>query len=227
MTYILPFNTTEATLETVGGKGQSLSRMTMAGFPVPSGFHVTTSAYRRFVDANDLRGSTLGLAKPAVIEGNLSFEPASEAIQSLFSLGEIPDDIIGEIRQAYGKLDDPDPPVAVRSSANAEDLPDMSFAGQQDTYLNTRGETALIDVVRRCWASLWTARAISYRHQMGIGQDQVAMAVVIQRMAPAAVSGILFTANPATGEREEMILNASFGLGEAIVGGEVTRTPTS
>ena len=112
--------------------------------------------------------------------------------------------------------------MAVRSSANAEDLPDMSFAGQQDTYLNIRGEHALIAAVRDCWASLWTPRAMSYRHEMGIEHDAVAMAVVVQLMVPSEVSGILFTANPATGERSEMIVNASFGLGEAVVGGQVT-----
>jgi len=196
--------------------------MTTAGLPVPGGFHVTTSAYKRFVEVNGLQTTILDLAKPEVIGGNLSYEAASSAIRSLFDKAKIPDQIIAEIHHAYGKMAEPAPAVAVRSSANAEDLPDMSFAGQQDTYLNIRGEAGLIDAVRRCWASLWTARALSYRYQMGISHDQVAMAVVIQRMAPADVSGILFTANPATGERDEMVLNASFGLGEAIVGGEVT-----
>ena len=110
----------------------------------------------------------------------------------------------------------------MRSSANAEDLPDLSFAGQQDTYLNIRGSDAVFEAVRDCWASLWTARALSYRHEHAIAQEAVAMAVVVQMMVPSEVSGILFTANPATGERSEMIVNASFGLGEAIVGGEIT-----
>ncbi|MGI9220578.1 MAG: PEP/pyruvate-binding domain-containing protein, partial [Woeseiaceae bacterium] len=119
-------------------------------------------------------------------------------------------------------LEDANLPVAVRSSANAEDLPDFSFAGQQETFLNVRGEDAVVEAVHKCWASLWTAQAISYRHQNGIGQDIVAMAVVVQTMVPSEVSGILFTANPASGERSEMIINASFGLGEAVVGGQVT-----
>lgn len=222
MNYILPFNTPEATLETVGGKGQSLSRLTAAGFPVPGGFHITTSAYLRFVEANDLQASILDLAKPEVIDGNLSFEAASAAIQALLTEAKVPGDIVADVREAYAEMDGSDPPVAVRSSANAEDLPDMSFAGQQDTYLNIAGEAATIDAVHRCWSSLWTARALSYRHQMGIDPDQVAMAVVVQRMEQADISGVLFTANPATGDRNEMILNASFGLGEAIVSGEVT-----
>ena len=112
--------------------------------------------------------------------------------------------------------------MAVRSSANAEDLPGLSFAGQQETYLNVRGADEVSDAVKRCWASLWTAQAISYRHQNGIPQDSVAMAVVVQVMVPSQVSGILFTANPTTGERSEMIINASFGLGEAVVSGQVT-----
>ena len=112
--------------------------------------------------------------------------------------------------------------MAVRSSANAEDLPDLSLAGQQDTYLNIRGRDAVFEAVCNCWASLWTARALSYRHERAIAQEAVAMAVVVQEMLPSEVSGILFTANPATGERSEMIVNASFGLGEAIVGGEIT-----
>ena len=100
--------------------------------------------------------------------------------------------------------------------------PDSSFAGQQDTYLNVRGDAALLDAIRRCWASLWTARAIGYRMKMGIDQRSVAMGVVVQLMVPADVSGILFTANPATGDRSELVVNASFGLGEAVVGGVVT-----
>ena len=114
------------------------------------------------------------------------------------------------------------PAVAVRSSANAEDLPGLSFAGQQETYLNVSGPEALLETVRNCWASLWTPQAISYRNEMGIESDAVAMAVVVQIMVPADVAGILFTANPATGERGAMIVNASFGLGEAVVGGQVT-----
>ena len=125
-------------------------------------------------------------------------------------------------RAAYRAPPGDDPAVAVRSSANAEDLPGLSFAGRQETYLNVSGLEALLEAVRNCWASLWTPQAISYRNEMGIESDAVAMAVVVQIMVPADVAGILFTANPATGERGEMIVNASFGLGEAVVGGQVT-----
>ncbi len=141
------------------------------------------------------------------------------------------DELKAQIAAAYTALGDGVPaaggsaagvPVAVRSSANAEDLPDLSFAGQQDTYLNVRGLDAVIAAVCNCWASLWTARAIAYRHENAIAHDAVAMAVVVQTMVPAEVSGILFTVNPVSGDRDEMIVNSGFGLGEAIVGGEIT-----
>jgi pyruvate,water dikinase len=221
-TYTLPLDTAEASLEVLGGKGRSLARMASAGFAVPDGFYVTASAYRRFVEENDLQATILEIAKPEVAGRTLSFDSASADIQALFENAEAASEILDEIRQAYGALGGNGPAVAVRSSANAEDLPDMSFAGQQDTYLNMSGEEALVDAVRRCWASLWTPRAISYRHQMGVEHDVVAMAVVVQVMVPSEVSGILFTANPATGERSEVVVNSSFGLGEAVVGGEVT-----
>jgi len=209
-------------LEAVGGKGRSLAGMTTAGFPVPDGFLLTAAAYRRFVDENRLQGKIVDLAKPEIIGNSESFESASERIRTLFGKATISDAIKDAIKQAYGSLGDDEPAVAVRSSANAEDLPDLSFAGQQDTYLNVQGAGAVISAARDCWASLWAARAISYRHEHGIDHDKVAMAVVVQLMVFSDVSGILFTANPATGERSEMIVNAGFGLGEAIVGGQIT-----
>ena len=220
--YILPIDTKTVSLEMIGGKGKSLARMASAGMSVPSGFYLTTSAYKDFVKKNNLQEAIINQAKPEIIGRTISFESASKHIQGLINRVELSDDIINEIKQAYGELNGQNPAVAVRSSANAEDLPDLSFAGQQDTYLNIHGEEALITAIRDCWASLWTPRAISYRHQMGIKQDMVAMAVVVQIMVPSDVSGILFTANPVTGERSEIIINSSFGLGEAVVGGQVT-----
>ncbi len=207
-------------LETVGGKGLSLAGMTAAGFNVPRGFCLTTDAYRQYVAAGGLQEKIIELARPELVDGAVSFEAASLAIQSLFTAA-LPDAISEAVLAAFAKLD-VSQGVAVRSSATAEDLPDLSFAGQQDTYLNVRGEDQLLTAVRNCWASLWTERAIGYRHEVGVAQDAVAMAVVVQQMVPSDVSGILFTANPATGERSEMIINASFGLGEAVVGGEIT-----
>ena len=219
--FTTPLATEHDSLDVVGGKGRSLSRMARAGFDVPGGFHVTTSAYRRFVADHGLAAKITELARPELKNGVVSFERASSDIQALFAAHEMAGEIADAVRGAYGALPDA-PAVAVRSSATAEDLPDLSFAGQQETYLNVTGADAVVAAVRKCWASLWTAQAIAYRHQNGIDQDAVAMAVVVQIMVPSDVSGILFTANPATGERGEMIVNASFGLGEAVVGGLVT-----
>jgi len=218
----MPIDAKDVSLETVGGKGKSLARMASAGMLVPTGFYLTTSAYKDFVNKNNLQKTIINLAKPEIVGKTVSFESASERIQELIKGAELSSEVISEIREAYGSLNGQDPAVAVRSSANAEDLPDLSFAGQQDTYLNVRGAKALIKAIRDCWASLWTPRAISYRHQMGIEQDVVAMAVVVQIMVQSDVSGILFTANPVNGERSEFIVNSSFGLGEAVVGGQVT-----
>ncbi len=220
--YILNIDATDATLEMVGGKGKSLARMASAGMQVPNGFYLTTTAYRDFIEKNGLQEKIVDLVKPEIIGRTVSFESASKRIQELIKGADLLSEIADEVRQAYGTLNGNDPAVAVRSSANAEDLPEASFAGQQDTYLNIYGDEALIKAVRDCWASLWTPRAISYRHQLGIMQDTVAMAVVVQIMVPSDVSGILFTANPVNGERSEIIVNSSFGLGEAVVGGQVT-----
>ena len=219
--FILPMDTRDDALELIGGKGRSLAKMTNAGFEVPSGFHLTADAYRAFVAENNLQDQIVALAKPALDNGWVTFEPASAAIQKLITACEISEAVASQLRATYASLGG-DPAVAVRSSANAEDLPGLSFAGQQETYLNVKGVDALLEAVRNCWASLWTAQAISYRHENEIEQGSVAMAVVVQIMVPADVAGILFTANPATGERTEMIVNASFGLGEAVVGGQVT-----
>ena len=224
--HVLPFDApadaASADLDSVGGKGLSLARLTAAGFAVPAGFTVTTAAYRQFVSDDDLQQAIIDLAKPELVGTAVSFDSASERIQALFAEAELTDELKAQIGSAYTAFGAGEPPVAVRSSANPGDLPDLSFAGQQDTYLNIRGRDALFEAGRDCWASLWTARAISYRHDHAIAQEAVAMAVVVQVMVPSEVSGILFAANPATGERSEMIVNASFGLGEAIVGGEIT-----
>ena len=219
--HITDIKTDNDGLEIVGGKGRSLARLVNAGFKVPGGFQVKTSAYRSFIEDNNLQTSILDLAKPTVVARRASFEQASEDIQELFASHALSTALIAEITDAYNALDG-QPAVAVRSSANAEDLPGLSFAGQQETFLNVSHANAVVAAVRDCWASLWTAQAISYRHQHGIDQDSVVMAVVVQMMIPSTVSGILFTANPATGERSEMIINASFGLGEAVVSGQVT-----
>ncbi|MGI5837966.1 MAG: PEP/pyruvate-binding domain-containing protein, partial [Chloroflexota bacterium] len=221
--YVLALSDPQATaLAVAGGKGASLARLSAAGMPVPEGFIVSTVAYRRFVEENNLEPAILTALEAADASQPTTLEATSRTIRELFSQAQMHQDISAAIVQSYVELGGGDLPIAVRSSATAEDLPGMSFAGQQETYLNVRGEAALLDAVKRCWASLWTARAIAYRLKMGIDHRSVAMAVVVQTMVPSEVSGVLFTANPTSGERDELVINASFGLGESVVSGRVT-----
>lgn len=220
--YVLRLDHSQATLENVGGKGASLARLATAGLPVPGGFHVNTDAYKRFVADNDLQPAVLEAVRAANPSQPATLETASRAIADLFAHAPMPDDIARVIAQAYATLPGDNPAVAVRSSATAEDLPGLSFAGQQETYLNIRGAEAVLAAVKKCWASLWTARAIGYRAQHGIDQNAVSLAVVVQLLVPADASGILFTANPINSQRDQAMITATWGLGETIVGGLVT-----
>jgi phosphohistidine swiveling domain-containing protein len=219
---VIPFSDPAATLETVGGKGYSLARLHAAGLPVPPGFFVTTAAYQRFVADNNLAGGIQTALSKADIGRPATLDVCSRAIQNVFLSAEVPAGIVQAIDQAYSRLNGKEPAVAVRSSATAEDLPDLSFAGQQDTYLNVRGTTAVVQAVRRCWASLWNARAIGYRIRNKIGQERISLAAVVQELVPAESAGVLFTANPLNGRRDQSVINAVWGLGESIVGGLVT-----
>jgi phosphohistidine swiveling domain-containing protein len=204
----------------IGGKGQSLARLATAGVPVPYGFHITTAAYDEFVAKHDLAGSIqeqLAILNESAAGGA---DQAASAIAARFAANDIPAEITAEVIQAYHRLGSP--PVAVRSSATAEDLPDASFAGQQETFLNISGDDQLVVAVRRCWASLWTARATSYRAQHGIPAEKISLAVVVQELIDAAASGIVFTADPVNGDDSMIEINAAWGLGEAIVGGQLT-----
>jgi phosphohistidine swiveling domain-containing protein len=220
--YILPLADPRATLEVAGGKGTSLARLVTAGLPVPDGFHVTTNAYRRFVGENDLQPAIRAELEKVDASQTSTLEAASSAIQTLFAKQPIPPDVAGAIAQAYAELVGRDPAVAVRSSATAEDLPEASFAGQQETYLNVQGTQQVLEAVKRCWASLWTARAIAYRARHKIEPEGLSLAVVVQNLIPAEAAGILFTANPVTGHRDQAMISAAWGLGEAVVGGLVT-----
>ena len=176
-----------------------------------------------FVSENGLQQQIIELASKASTDDPMSSEQASTAIQKLFLAAEMPEDIRADLLATYSELSmDGGGHVAVRSSATAEDLPTASFAGQQDSFLNIAGEDALLDAVKKCWASLWTARAIAYRMRQGIDPATVSLAVVVQQLVPADAAGILFTANPLDGERDQIVINATWGLGEAIVGGQVT-----
>ncbi|CAN5643184.1 N/A [soil metagenome] len=220
--FVLKLDDATATLARVGGKGASLARLAAAGLPVPSGFHITTAAYQHFVAENNLQAQILALVAHINIDQPATLDSAAQQIGQLFATSELPSTITEAIRQAYTALGAEHLPVAVRSSATAEDLPDLSFAGQQETYLNIRGETMLLDAVKRCWASLWTARAIGYRARQQIAAEEVSLAVVVQTLVLADTAGILFTANPLTGARNQVLINAAWGLGEAVVGGQVT-----
>jgi phosphoenolpyruvate synthase/pyruvate phosphate dikinase len=217
--YVQRFGSPDIALETAGGKGLNLARLARAGFNVPGGFIISTDAYRLFVEANRwlvMIGSTV---ENTAAENVAALEKASAQIRASFSVGVMPPEVESAIRAACEEFKEF--PVAVRSSATAEDLPDLSFAGQQDTYLNIIGEDEILKAVVNCWSSLWTARGIGYRLRNHIPQDQVALAVVVQKMVPSDVSGVLFTANPLTGLRSETVVDATLGLGEALVSGQV------
>lgn len=217
----LSFDSPAATLESCGGKGINLVRLTRAGFRVPPGFVVSADAYRLFVAANDLT-TRLGDIVAGVDPGDAAaLEAASGLIRRAFADGAIPAEVVEAVRAAWEQTFEPDSALAVRSSATAEDLPDLSFAGQQDTFLNVVGLDAVMEALVSCWSSLWTARAIGYRARNGIPHDGVALAAVVQLLVPARASGVLFTANPLTGARTETVIDATWGLGEALVSGQV------
>lgn len=195
-------------LDEAGGKGANLGELRRAGFPVPAGYVITTAAYEQFLQENSLAAMLEQAA------GNGS------AIRAAFEQAPIPPPVEQAIWAAQQQLGPA--PVAVRSSATAEDLPEAAFAGQQDTYLNVTGGEGLLSAVRRCWASLWSDRAIAYRARLGLDQPTVKIAVVVQQMVAAEAAGVLFTANTVTGAREEMVIAANPGLGEAVVAGLVT-----
>lgn len=218
--YTLPLHDSLATLENVGGKGMSLSKLIEAGLPVPDGFHVTTDAYIQYVKDNHIDTSIAALIIGIDPSDTAGLETISQKIGGLFAGGVIPSEIETAIISSYSQMDDT--PVAVRSSGTAEDLPGASFAGQHETYLNIQGTKAVLSAVKRCWASLWTARAISYRLLNDIEQDTVSLAVVVQRLIFSDSSGVMFTANPTNGRRNEMLISSAWGLGEAVVSSSVT-----
>ena len=220
--YTLPLADPNATLQIVGGKGASLARMANTNLPIPGGFHVTTAAYRHFVAQNHLQPKISQILESVDASDPTTLETTAQAIAHLFVEAPIPTDIAKAVLASYAALAGDSPRVAVRSSATAEDLPDASFAGQQETYLNVRGADEVLAATRKCWASLWTARAIGYRAKQSIQADDVALAVVVQLLVSADAAGILFTVNPLNGCRDQMLVNASWGLGEAVVGGLVT-----
>ncbi|MBK8900979.1 MAG: phosphoenolpyruvate synthase [Anaerolineaceae bacterium] len=220
--YTLPFSQISAAdLPLVGGKGANLGEMSAAGFPVPPGFCVTTHAFRDFVASCPPMAQFYAELEAIPAEDLVATRKIGESIRQTLHEMPIPEAIGTAVCQTWRSLD-PTAAYAVRSSATAEDLPDASFAGQQDTYLNVRGEAAILDAVRRCWASLFTDRAILYRQQNGFAHQDVALSVVVQQMVLPDVSGILFTADPVSQNRHITSIDASYGLGEALVAGLVS-----
>ena len=206
-------------LESVGGKAASLGELTAAGLPVPPGFVVTAGTYRRFIEETGI-DEELFEAVDVDAEDSKALAKAEARAKELILETEMPEDLREEVLASYEDIGDDEAFVAVRSSATAEDLPDASFAGQQETFLNVTGED-LLDRVKRCWASLFTQRATYYRQEQGFAHDTVDIAVVIQQMVAAEKSGVMFTSHPSTGERK-VIIEAAWGLGEGVVSGSVT-----
>ncbi|MQA83362.1 MAG: phosphoenolpyruvate synthase [Streptosporangiales bacterium] len=219
---------------TAGGKGASLGELTRAGLRVPPGCLVTTSAFERAVQALDpagaIRREIESLAADAADDADdyAAVARVTADIRRRIEMAALPEDLCAAIAEGYRALhrepDDADAgaPVAVRSSATGEDSGDASFAGLQDTYLWVRGADAVVDHVRRCWASLYSVESVSYRLRRNLPERGLAMAVVIQRMVDPRCSGVMFTRSPSTGDRSVIAIEASWGLGSAIVSGDVT-----
>ena len=210
----------------LGGKNAGLGELLAAGLPVPPGFAVTIDAYQRLREHGDLRaavGKLLASADPGDAQ---ALEEISGEVRRRIEEVPLPDDVAEAVRRAYETLCERSPgsavPVAVRSSATSEDLPDASFAGEHDTYLWVRGAGDVLRHVTRCWSSLFTARAIAYRHQTGHDHEAIAMAVGVQKMVRPRASGVAFTLNPSDGDRSQVAIEAAWGFGEGVVAGEVT-----
>lgn len=214
----------EPKLENLGGKGASLVTMTAADMPVPPGFVITTSAFDTFID-EALIAEISELLAGVDADDVAGVDEISATIRARILECPVPAEVREATLDAYNKLQeqfDEPVPVAVRSSATAEDLPDASFAGQQDTYLWLNGYAAVTDHVRQCWASLFTSRAILYRLKNEIPNDGLSMAVVVQKMVNASVSGVAMTLDPTNGDRSKITVDASYGVGETVVSGTVT-----
>jgi pyruvate,water dikinase len=207
-------------LALTGGKGANLGELIKAGFDVPSGFVITTAAYDFLLQTNGLQAIIQEMLTSLQTDNPASVTGISQQIRDAIQYASIPDPIADEALKAYRQLEGG--AVAVRSSATAEDLPEAAFAGQQETFLNVIGEQALLDAVRACWASLWSERAVLYRAHQNVDQVSIKLAVVVQKMVPVDVAGVMFTANPVSGARDELVIDASPGLGEAVVSGLVT-----
>ena len=225
--HVIPFeNCDNSMVGVVGGKCASLGELMKAKIPVPPGFAITTAAYEQFLDDNGLKTKIINHLID-LNDGDIpKLEKVSKDIRSWIESGTISETLEDIIASNYRLLARrcriPALPVAVRSSATAEDLPGASFAGQQDTYLWIRGVDQLLDRTKRCWSSLFTPRAIAYRVKMGFDHSMVLISVAIQKMVRSFTAGVMFTLNPATGDRATVVIDSNYGYGESVVSGEVT-----
>jgi len=211
--------TTKKDIALVGGKGANLGEMANAHIPVPPGFIVTANAYYNFIKKSGITDKILSLLKPLDYNNTKQLQQIADQIKQVILNSTMPPKLASEIQQAYRKMGDG--LVAVRSSATAEDLPEASFAGQQSTFLNVNGEKEVVAAVQACWASLFEPRAIFYRYQQGFDPFNVGIAVPIQRMVQSQTSGVMFTIEPMTSDQSKITIEAVYGLGEAIVSGQV------
>jgi len=213
-------------IQQVGGKNANLGEMIRAGIRVPPGFAVTTESYLEFISRSGIGGEIFKLFSDLNTDDMQALSRAAKEAQDLIRNASMPDDIKRAVEQAYSRLckksNLKETPVAVRSSATAEDLPTASFAGQQDTYLWIEGKDRIIDRVQKCWASLFTARAISYRVRNRFPHEKVLISVGVQKMVNAKAAGVMFTLNPTNGDPSKVVIEGSWGLGETVVSGSVT-----
>ena len=210
-------------IPSVGGKGANLGEMVGAGFPVPAGFAVTVAAYDKFLEENALAPKIKKILTALDVNNPEDLNKAARDIQKLIKTSKVPTDVSKEVIEAYKKLSGffKEAYVAVRSSATAEDLPTASFAGQQATFLNIKGDNNLLIYVRECWASLFTPRAIFYRVENKIPHELVKISVIVQKMIQSEASGVIFTIDPVTNEKDRIVIESVWGLGEMIVQGSV------
>jgi len=226
MKYILNFeDLNRDSLPLVGGKNANLGEMIRAGISVPPGFAVSTNSYASFITQAGIKDEIFQILSDVNLNEIKSFDEPSVEVQALINSVLIPDDIQEAIKEGYSCLCDQCCmeilPVAVRSSATAEDLPTASFAGQHETYLWVEGADQVIESVHRCWASLYTPRAISYRIKNSFPHEKVFMSVGVQKMVNSRTAGVMFTLNPLNGDPSKVVIEASWGLGEAVVSGSV------
>lgn len=225
--YVISFEGCDITMvDRVGGKCASLGELLKAQIPVPPGFALTTEMYERFLEENNIRDDITERLKGLDQTRVEDIDGASQDIRGWIEAGSISEEFEDMIADNYRLLSrrarTPALPVAVRSSATAEDLPDASFAGQQDTYLWVRGIDDVLNRIRQCWSSLFTSRAISYRMRMGFDHSKVLISVAIQKMVRSFTAGVMFTLNPSTGDRATVVIDSNWGYGESVVSGEVT-----